>query len=161
MDSSGSMTTIQYLQQKRFIQHLTRKFKIARDGTRVGIIVYSTRASIAISLKSYFTWRGFARAVSRIRFERGDTRIDLALKSAREIFKTSRGSREGVPKILIILTDGQQTMVRGEVAMLDRITLPLRRMKVKVYAIGIGRYSLIFCLLSFVSYYFLWKQRRI
>ncbi|KAK3733561.1 hypothetical protein QZH41_004252 [Actinostola sp. cb2023] len=112
MDSSGSMTTIQYLQQKRFIQHLTRKFKIARDGTRVGIIVYSTRASIAISLKSYFTWRGFARAVSRIRFERGDTRIDLALKSAREIFKTSRGSREGVPKILIILTDGQQSMVK-------------------------------------------------
>jgi Mg-chelatase subunit ChlD len=139
MDSSGSMTTSDFLKQKRFIQHLTRKFSISNRGAHVGVIAYSTRASIAISLKRHRRWPSFARAVGRIPFARGDTRIDLALAKAQVIFRATHGGRSGLPKVLIVLTDGQQSMVQGEEPQLDRLVLPLRKQGVKVYAIGIGR----------------------
>ncbi|XP_031552265.1 uncharacterized protein LOC116289461 [Actinia tenebrosa] len=140
LDASGSMTTRDFLKEKRFIQHLSRKFIISHRGTHAGVIVYSTRASIAITLKKHRKWNQFARAVGRIPFERGDTRIDLALRKAQVIFRKSRGGRSGVPKILIVLTDGQQSQVNGEVPQLDKRVLPLRKQGVKVFAIGIGRY---------------------
>lgn len=139
MDASGSMTTRDFLKEKRFIQHLSRKFIISNRGTHAGVIVYSTRASIAITLKKHHRWVQFARAVGRIPFARGDTRIDLALRKAHVTFRKSRGGRSGVPKILILLTDGQQSMVRGEAPRLDENVLPLRKQGVKVFAIGIGR----------------------
>ena len=139
MDASGSMTKSDFLKEKRFIQDLSRMFIISRRGSHVGVIVYSTRASIAVTLKKHQRWAQFEGAVGRIPFAQGDTRIDLALKKAQVIFSKSRGGRSRVPKILIVLTDGQQSMVRGEVPELDKYVLPLRKQKIKVFALGIGR----------------------
>lgn len=143
MDSSGSMGRTEYIQQKRFVQHLTRKFNISPRGTHAGVIVYSDKASIKIGLNEKNTWIEHARAVSRIPHEKGNTRIDLALRKAKEIFHPSNGGRKGIPKILMVLTDGQQTAgeegEEGEIPQLDREVSSLKRMNVKTYAIGIGR----------------------
>lgn len=138
MDSSGSISHREYIKQKRFVQLLTRKFKISPSGTHVGVVAYSDKATTKISLNKQNTWMEHVRAVDRIRHIRKETRIDLALKETERVFHL--GGRKGIPKIAIFLTDGQQSAVRGEIPELDKLVVPLKKKKIKVYAIGVGRY---------------------
>ena len=57
----------------------------------------------------------FGEAVDKIPLMGSTTRIDRALRMTQnEMFSSANGGRDGVPKILILLTDGTQTQV-GEV----------------------------------------------
>ena len=68
-------------------------------------------------------------------YERGTTRIDLALeKAAQEIFPQAR---QGVPKIAILITDGKQSQAADAKGLTDA-SEPLRKAGVRVLAVGIG-----------------------
>ena len=69
---------------------------------------------------------------------RGNTRIDLALRQAqREFFSTAKGGRKEAPKVIILLTDGQQTRSYGfeDPA---KIAAELRSSKISTIVVGIG-----------------------
>ena len=140
IDASGSVGAWGYNQEKNFVRNTVARFGISRPGTHAAVIVYSSKAEVAISLTQYTSYWSFHRAVSKISYPGGVTRIDLALKTAAdEVFSGDGGSRSNVPKILIVMTDGYQTRTANSIR-LDKAVLPLRAKGVQVYAFAIGQY---------------------
>ena len=81
----------------------------------------------------------FKQAVDNIPLMGSTTRIDEALRLAQEeLFSFSNGGRAGVPKILILLTDGSQTQDAGASQPGD-IAEELRADGINILAVGIGQ----------------------
>lgn len=137
IDSSGSLRR-NYGKEKAFVKTLSDSFGISADGSRAGIVTFSYNAELSAKLSDYKTGSEFKNAVDRLKFMGYTTRIDKALKVAKdELFSKSNGARERVAKILIILTDGAQTRDSDAV---DPWTIAetIRNSGVSVIVVGIG-----------------------
>ena len=123
---------------KSFVANLASKFEISPGGSRAAVVLYSTRATTAIRFRDHTNSQSFATAVRRLRHERGYTRIDLALRRAYfDLFSPRVNTRFIAPKIVFVLTDGEQTKATGYIP-LDRASERLKSAGVRVIAIGIG-----------------------
>merc|ERR1712005_86417 len=82
---------------------------------------------------------GMKKAIDDIPFDAGGTRIDLGFKEAIKIFDEdkSHGGRGSSKKVLILLTDGQQTYV-PRVKPPDTLAKQLVKDGVDIFALGIG-----------------------
>lgn len=138
IDTSSSITEDQFEIEKSAIIMLARSFGLSRLGTHVSVIVYGSEATIEINLNDHTDLDSFTEAVRKIKYRGGRTRIDLALQLASSIvFTPSSGAREGMPKMLIIMADGQQTSAPDAISLEDAVA-PLASSGVKVVSIGIG-----------------------
>ena len=109
LDSSHSLTS-DYESSKQFLMSLAKEFNIGQDNNRGGVISFSYLATHSIKLSDHANSASFQAAVANIGLVATTTRIDLALRLAqREMFLPRNGGRPGVPKLLILLSDGQQT----------------------------------------------------
>ena len=141
LDASGSILPKQYKLQKEFVAKVASSNSLSKDGVRIGVVLYSHSSSVPIKLNDYFNETEFAAAAMKLRHESSITRIDRGLKTAYDKLLTkSYGARDGVPKVLFLLTDGKQTrkfnFIEPRV-----VALPLRQSGVTIKAIGIGRYA--------------------
>ena len=136
MDSSGSISRSNYDKMKSFVASLAEKFQISPSGSRAAVVLYSTSASVRIRFGAFTTPETFRRAVQGLRHERGFTRIDLALSRTFYLFR--QNTRFLAPKIVFVLTDGEQTKT-GRYIPLDRASGRLKRLGVRILAIGIGK----------------------
>ena len=138
IDTSSSITEDQFEIEKSAIIMLARSFGLSRLGTHVSVIVYGSEATIEINLNDHTDLDSFTEAVRKIKYRGGRTRIDLALQLASSIvFTPSGGAREGMPKMLIIMADGQQTSAPDAISLKEAVA-PLASSGVKVVSIGIG-----------------------
>ena len=138
VDSSGSLRR-EYGKEKAFVKSLAESFEISANGSRAGIITFSWHAEHSVKLKDHATTESFKVAVDKLPLFGHTTRIDKALKMARdELFKSENGGRTSIPKLVIVLTDGAQTKDADAVDPGD-IADEIRRRGVKVIVIGIGR----------------------
>lgn len=139
IDSSGSISATNYRKVKTFVANLASNFNISPGGSRAAVVLYSTDASTDIKFTDFTSSESFARAVQRLRHQRGFTRIDLALQRAYyDLFSPRATSRYDVPKIAFVLTDGEQTPSPGALP-LDRAAKFLKNEGVRLIAIGIGK----------------------
>ena len=138
IDTSDSISPDQFATQKAAIVMLARSFGLSKSGTRVSVIVYGSEANVAIKLGDYFTLEGFSKAVRGIEHGGGNTRIDKALGIASNEVFSSNSARLGMPKMFIIMTDGQQTSAPDAVPLTQAVA-PLRGAGVKVVTIAIGK----------------------
>ena len=135
VDSSGSIGPEMYLKEKHFIKELARSFGVAPGQSRAALVLYSNSASVKAGFDQYPTLEEFHKSVDDLPYEKGRTRIDLALEKAnQEVFPQAR---KGVPKIAILITDGKQTQAADSKG-LREASEPLRRAGVRLLAIGIG-----------------------
>ncbi len=66
------------------------------------------------------------------------TRIDKALQTAfGELFSFKNGMRSGVPKVLLLLTDGEQTQDSDSIPPFEAVK-PFHEAGIKVLVIGVG-----------------------
>ncbi|PFX15219.1 Collagen alpha-1(XII) chain [Stylophora pistillata] len=108
IDSSGSIGLRNYRKQKIFVKEMAKSFGLSPNGSRAAMVVYSNSASVKARFGEFAEETELARAVDGLPYERGLTRIDKALElTASDIF--AKGSRAGVPKIAMLITDGTQT----------------------------------------------------
>lgn len=99
-------------------------------------MLYSTFASVKAHFGQYPTIEEFNNLVERLPHERGFTYIDKALNvAASQLFPRAR---KDVPKIAMLLTDGEQTDPDGTVN-LRVASAPLRRQGVRLIAFGVGK----------------------
>ena len=137
LDSSGSLRS-EYQKEKDFIKFLAARFNMDAEGARVGVITFSFFSDISIKFSDFLSQSDFDEAIDEIPLMGSTTRLDRALVQARdELFLEKNGARVNVPKVLIVLTDGTQTIDEdslnpGEVA--DSLRLD----GVKLISIGIG-----------------------
>ena len=135
VDSSTSVDSQTFQQQKDFVKSLARYLNIAAEKSRAALILYNSDASVIGSLVSYTELGYFEQAVQNAPFLGGQRRIDRALEAAARVL--SRG-RESVPKFAILLTTGRQAEVPG-ITPLDLAAESLRDVNAKAFVLAIGK----------------------
>ena len=135
VDSSASIGSKNYMKEKHFVKQLARSFGVAPGHSRAALVLYSNSSSVKAGFDQYPSLEEFQQSVDDLPYERGLTRIDLALEKAnQEVFPQAR---KGVPKIAILITDGKQTQAADSKG-LREASEPLQRAGVRVLAVGIG-----------------------
>ena len=109
------------------------------DQSQIAVISYSNNAEVDVAFGSYSNVNDLNRAVDQVRHRRKYTRIDKALELANSrVFTPAGGARPGVAKVMVILTDGKQT-VTSDSKSLDVAVRPLQEKNVTIFAVGVGK----------------------
>ncbi|EGD81156.1 hypothetical protein PTSG_11196 [Salpingoeca rosetta] len=138
LDGSGSIGSSNFETMRQFTATVTSFFDVSPDTTRVALMVYSSSVTEIFDF-SYVLSNTRDEIITTIRntnYPGGGTRTGSALDYARtNMFLTSRGARPssaGVPRVAIVIIDGQSG---------DSVAQPaenLRNENVNIFAIGIS-----------------------
>ena len=134
MDASGSVGADNFTIAKSFVVNLTMNFNIGSTGTHVGVIRFSTLPKIIIPLGSILTLEELVNAINNIYYTRGRTWTHLALDTARSVLGNSTRASEGIPRVVLLITDGRSNKP-------DLTELAAGRVhseNINVYSFGIG-----------------------
>ena len=137
VDSSGSVTN-EYGKEKDFVSQMIQQLQLSSNGTHSALVLFSDSAALKIKFSDYQNVRDFQRAVQELPLMGSTTRIDKALKLAyNDMFNAANGMRPNVPKILVLLTDGEQTRRHDSISPSEAVK-PFHKAGIKVVVIGIG-----------------------
>ena len=136
--SPESLVPSNYRKEKEFVKRVATSLNIEPGRSRVALILYSNFATVSAELGEKTTMVSFSNLVDGLPHERGETRIDRVLKLARSLFDSRGASRQGVPKVLIVLTSGKQTAA-PDALNLRNAARPLHEADVRILAVGIGQ----------------------
>ncbi|XP_074542763.1 collagen alpha-1(XIV) chain isoform X2 [Halichoeres trimaculatus] len=132
VDGSWSIGRINFRLVRAFLENLVRAFNVEFDQTRIGLAQYSGDPRIEWHLNAHTTKEAVIEAVKNLPYKGGNTLTGLALTFILEnSFKPESGSRPGVPKIGILITDGKSQ---------DDVIPPaqsLRDAGIELFAIGV------------------------
>ena len=138
VDSSGSLAR-HYAKEKEFVKLVARNLDVSDRGSHVAVVLFSYHSELSIKFSDYNNADGFGRAVDNLPLMKSTTRIDKALRTAyNEMFSERNGMRIKVPKILVLLTDGEQTRDADAVSP-SQIIQKFHDADIKVIVVGIGR----------------------
>ena len=113
-DSSGSIGPPNFKIIREFLTSLAKSLPIGYNETRISIINFSTDADKVLNLLEGTDTQRVLSAIRDMPYQQGNTYTNLALKLANEqILNESLGMRplkEGVPKVVMVITDGASTV---------------------------------------------------
>ncbi|XP_068179724.1 collagen alpha-1(XIV) chain-like [Antennarius striatus] len=132
VDGSWSIGRLNFRLVRTFLENLVNAFDVSINKTRIGLAQYSGDPRIEWHLNTFSTKDAIIDAVKNLPYKGGNTLTGLALAYILEhCFKTESGSRPGLPKIGILITDGKSQ---------DDVIPPaesLRNAGVELFAIGV------------------------
>lgn len=104
VDSSGSIGRSRWPKMLNFLKEVIKKFNVGPDATHVAVVAYSTNPKLEFTFGTLsgadITEEKYGQLIDKIRFQRGFTYIDKALKMADEqVFIPNAGMRPTVPKV--------------------------------------------------------------
>ena len=135
IDGSGSIEYQgkgNFVRILNFVKAIVSFFEISQGKSRVGCVLFSSRTIPIFGFRRYSSKVQILRAIGRIRFPRGGTRIGKALDYTRDYLFKGR-STPGRKRVLTLITDGIS---------MDKVGPAASRMKaagVEVFTIGLGR----------------------
>lgn len=137
VDSSGSLGESNFQEAKNFVWTVIRNFEISNNDTRIGVIRYSTRASVIFDFQ--FSADNnillLKEIIDNIPYAEGETKTERALQLAlTDLFSAKGVSRPDVPKILVVMTFGKSDNALG----VARASMALKENDVTVLSVGIG-----------------------
>lgn len=139
VDSSGSIGRRNFKRELQFVKQVASTFKMGPKQSQIAVISYSDDAKVDIRFGEYSNVNDFNAAVDLVKHQRQRTRIDKALHLANtQVFTQDGGARSGIAKVMVILTDGKQT-VTSDSKTLDVAVRPLQEKNVTVFAVGVGK----------------------
>ncbi|XP_034029216.1 von Willebrand factor A domain-containing protein 1 [Thalassophryne amazonica] len=109
LDSSGSVSSYEHSRMLTFLSELLLPFSLGEDQVRVGLLQVGTNPHLEFGFDTYNTQSGLQGALQRIKPLRGDTNTVEALIMAKDMVLrsgTADGTRAGLPRVLVWLTDG-------------------------------------------------------
>jgi len=137
LDSSGSLRD-DYQNEKNFLKEIAGAFGVSDDGSRSAVVTFSYYSEHSIKFKDHKDISSFNAAVDAIPLMGSTTRIDRALRQTQdEMFTEENGARPGIPKLLILLTDGTQSIDKNTEDPAD-IAVELRAVGINMIVVGIG-----------------------
>lgn len=128
IDESGSMSgaTIAAAQNAA----LTFLSELNPKGAQVAVVSFDTNATVLQPLTTDL--RGVVRAIGRLKAGGQTNYVDALYKGRQEL--TGASSRPGVPRVVVMMTDGKPTTTDG----LDAAAQSLKATGATVYTIGLG-----------------------
>jgi secreted protein with Ig-like and vWFA domain len=135
LDGSGSVGNQGFLRVLNFVNQIVSAFNISRETAQAGVTEFSNKPVIHIKLDDFQDSRLLQDEISKIVDSGGRTRTDLSLQiMSQEFFTYENGSRTGVPKVLVLVTDGKSTGTQP----LSESVKELRKKGVIIYSVGVG-----------------------
>ena len=135
LDGSASVKKKDFKQFKEFVKLLVNSYNVSENGVRLSVIEYSDDANLIIPLNQFYDVGRLKSEIDRIQPSGGSSHTDKALDKAwKEGFSSKNGARPGIPKILILVTDGKSS---GKTT-LENAVLPLRLNGIVVHIVAIG-----------------------
>ncbi|XP_055362274.1 collagen alpha-1(XII) chain isoform X3 [Betta splendens] len=108
VDGSWSVGRVNFKYIRNFISAVVSALQIGEDKTRVSVVQYSSDTRTEFNLNEHLTRPALLRAISSLPYKGGDTRTGNALNYVlTNTFTEAAGAREGLPKTLVIITDGR------------------------------------------------------
>uniref|UniRef100_H3CK63 Collagen, type XIV, alpha 1b n=1 Tax=Tetraodon nigroviridis TaxID=99883 RepID=H3CK63_TETNG len=132
VDGSWSIGRTNFRLVRVFLESLVKAFDVDLDRTRIGLAQFSGEPRIEWHLNTHTTKEAVMEAARNLPYKGGNTLTGLALTFILEnSFSPESGSRPGIPKIGVLLTDGKSQ---------DDVIPPAQRLRdagVEVFAIGV------------------------
>ncbi|KAM8869610.1 collagen alpha-6(VI) chain-like isoform 2-T3 [Spinachia spinachia] len=134
IDRSGSITSSEHEKIKLFTIDLVKKFSISEDRVRIGLAQFANDFHHEFYLDAHFEEEKCTSAIKDLAYIGGGSFIGKALGHMEKYFHTSNGARTGVPKILLLISDGDSDDP------VFKAGAHLRSLGIIVYAIAVGNY---------------------
>lgn len=135
VDGSGSINyqnPQNFDRMKKFMKGISRRFNVAKDGTHIGIVLYSSNVQVVSPFEQHMTISSLEAVIDGMRYPGMGTLTGKGLNTVRtSLFGAS--ARPGVPNVLLVITDGisQDDVLKPSAS--------LRNMGVTIFSIGIGK----------------------
>ncbi|XP_063073614.1 collagen alpha-1(XIV) chain, partial [Engraulis encrasicolus] len=109
VDGSWSIGDDNFQKITRFLYSTVGSLDIiGLDGTQVAIAQFSDDARTEFNLSAYRDKESLLDAIQRISYKGGNTKTGRAMKHVKDAILTEQGGvRRGIPKVLVVLTDGR------------------------------------------------------
>uniref|UniRef100_A0A803YKQ4 Matrilin 4 n=1 Tax=Meleagris gallopavo TaxID=9103 RepID=A0A803YKQ4_MELGA len=137
IDGSKSVRPQNFELVKQFVNRIVDLLEVSPDGTRVGLVQYSSRVRTEFPLNKYHSAEEIKEAVMKMEYMEKGTMTGLALKHMVEhSFSELEGARplsHNVPRIGLVFTDGRSQ---------DDISEWAQRAKesgIVMFAVGVGK----------------------
>ncbi|XP_078410991.1 matrilin-4 [Cetorhinus maximus] len=137
IDGSKSVRPENFELVKKFVNNVVDSLDISTQGTRVGLVQYSSRVRTEFPLGQHTTAVALKKAVNDMVYMEKGTMTGLALKHMVEnIFTEAGGARpeaESLPRVGVVFTDGRSQ---------DSISEWAKKAKdagITMYAVGVGK----------------------
>lgn len=132
VDESGSIRTENFQLVRSFLHSIVSGLNVSLTRVRVGIVSYNTEARAHVYLNTFKDKAGVLQYINILPYNGGGTNTGAALDFTREnIFNEKKGSRKGIQKVAVVITDGKSQDPVTEAAS------SLRRAGVTIYAVGV------------------------
>ncbi|XP_023137697.2 collagen alpha-6(VI) chain-like isoform X2 [Amphiprion ocellaris] len=132
VDESGSIGDANFQLVRAFLSSIIIGLEVGLARVRVGIVTYNEMQTAQLYLNTFQTKIEILQLIKYMPYSQGGTNTGAALTfTLKNIFTEQQGSRKGVQKVAVVVTDGQSQ---------DSVVVPaatLRRAGVTVYAVGI------------------------
>ena len=135
MDSSSSVGRDGFNKEKDFVKSLAKYFNVSPGNSRAAVVAYSNFARTILKFTDYQSETDFNDKLDTAPWYRGNRRIDRALQAASTLLGQARPD---VPKIVVLVTAGQQTTSAGAKP-LGEAARPLKTMGAKTVVVTVGR----------------------
>ena len=139
LDSSNSIWLNDFYKQTSFVRDVIENFDIGpgQSQTRVGVLTFGHAVWKQFDLNSKFNKDDLMKSVENIKHGRGRmTNTGEAINYALDnMFTPSAGSRKGVTRVVIVITDGRSQKTYATKLAARR----LHEAKINTFAIGVGR----------------------
>lgn len=132
VDSSSEVSRENYNKEKGFIKSLAKTLNLAPGKTRGSVVIYSGVASLEIRFNAYSNSTAFDEAVDDLPYLGSLRRMDLGLREGADAMKDARPD---VPKVVVLLTAGRQSLSSN---LLPQSVKPLQDLGANIYVVAIG-----------------------
>ena len=135
MDGSASIQTLNSsaaLQYKHLIKTVIDFYKVDKDNTNVGLVVYSSLTTTQFTFDTYYSKTDINEAIDTMNYPENATYTGAGLEAVQN--NLFGHARPGMHNCLVAVTDGTSN---------DDVSLPaahLKAMKVVTLAVGVGEY---------------------
>ncbi|XP_049590228.1 matrilin-4 isoform X3 [Syngnathus scovelli] len=134
IDSSRSVRPHEFESVRKFMIDILDMLDIGLNGTRVGVVQYSSQVRNEFSLNSYDSMSGMVDAIRRVVPLAQGTMTGLAIRYVMDnAFSPPQGDRPRVPNVVVIVTDGRPQDRVAEVA------AEARQKGIEIFAVGVAR----------------------
>ncbi|XP_052791536.1 collagen alpha-1(XII) chain-like [Mya arenaria] len=138
LDGSGSEGGANYQKQLTFVQNVVQRFNVGFNQTRVSVVPFSTNVTNGFLLNQCHDNSAMCtlNLIQGIPYPNGESNTHIALQYVKDHVLTAAGGGDrSVPKVIILLTDGQSNNHTASV--LTAAQLKANSL-VKIITVGIG-----------------------
>lgn len=132
VDGSYSIGLANFAKVRSFLEVLVNSFDIGPNKVQISLVQYSRDPHTEFALNKHHDLSAVVKAIRTFPYRGGSTNTGKAMTYVREkIFVSSRGARESVPRVMVLITDGKSS---------DSFKDPatnLRNVDVEIFAVGV------------------------